>query len=167
MEIHMETISLARKQWAEVSHELESVRIGPTPRGLRGRVQRLLADTPAMREETLSLVLDPSAASTVWWILRRAQRRTAETPDGGERQCGGADAERVVRMPQRGSRYRLEHRDAPITTILGYLNGPYASQAELSEHAARLIADGAWGELVLVDVRAGTDVARRRLQSRP
>jgi hypothetical protein len=84
MEIHMETISLARKQWAEVSHELESVRIGPTPRGLRGRVQRLLADTPAMREETLSLVLDPSAASTVWWILRRAQRRTAETPDGGK-----------------------------------------------------------------------------------
>jgi hypothetical protein len=102
----------------------------------------------------------------VWWILRRTQKRTAQTPDSREEQRGVADAELIVRRHQSGSSYRLEHRDAPVTTILGYLNGPYAAQAELSEHAARLIAGGAWGELVLVDVRAGTDIARRRLQSR-
>jgi hypothetical protein len=90
-------------------------------------------------------------------------------PSDREEQRGVADAEMIVRLHQRGSRkqlYRLEHRDAPLTTIVGYLNGPYAAQSELSEYAARLIASGAWGELVLVDMQVGTDIARRRLQSR-
>jgi hypothetical protein len=63
--------------------------------------------------------------------------------------------------------YRIEHRDDEGTTILGRTDAPAAGQAELSARAMQLIADGARGELVLVDEATGEEVARRSLQPDP
>jgi hypothetical protein len=62
------------------------------------------------------------------------------------------------------STYRIEHRTAGTTTVVAHTSDVHASQEELSQHAARLIAAGARGELVLVDEATGEDVARRHLR---
>ena len=49
-----------------------------------------------------------------------------------------------------------------IATVVAHTSDVHASQ-ELSQHAARLTAAGATGELVLVDETTGEDVARRYL----
>jgi hypothetical protein len=59
--------------------------------------------------------------------------------------------------------YRVEHRTGDETTVVARTSDVHARQAELSQHAARLIAAGATGELVLVDEATGEDVARRYL----
>jgi hypothetical protein len=59
--------------------------------------------------------------------------------------------------------YRIEHQTEDGTTILGHTDAPAAGQAELSARAMRLIAEGATGELVLVDEQTGDEVARRSL----
>jgi hypothetical protein len=63
--------------------------------------------------------------------------------------------------------YRIEHQHDEGTTILGRTDAPAAGQAELSARAMQLIADGAHGELVLVDEATGEEVARRSLQPEP
>ena len=60
--------------------------------------------------------------------------------------------------------YRIEHHSEDGITILGRTDAPAAGQAELSARAMQLIADGAHGELVLVDEVTGEEVARRSLQ---
>jgi hypothetical protein len=62
------------------------------------------------------------------------------------------------------STYRLEHRQTDgATTIIAWTNAADARQAELSEYAGRLLELGASGELVLVSVTTGEEVARRYL----
>jgi len=60
--------------------------------------------------------------------------------------------------------YRVEHRTTDTVTIIAHTSDVHASQEELSQHAAHLIATGATGELVLVDETTGEEVARRHLQ---
>jgi hypothetical protein len=62
------------------------------------------------------------------------------------------------------STYRVEHRTAATTIVVAHTSDVHASQEELSLHAARLIAAGATGELVLVEEATGEDVARRHLR---
>ena len=62
------------------------------------------------------------------------------------------------------STYRVEHRTAESATVVAHTSDVHASQEELSQHAARLTAAGARGELVLVDEATGEDVARRHLR---
>jgi hypothetical protein len=60
--------------------------------------------------------------------------------------------------------YRVEHRTADgSAVIIAWTDAADASQAELSEHAARLLELGATGELVLVATATGDEVARRYL----
>lgn len=61
------------------------------------------------------------------------------------------------------SRYRIEHQTEDGVTIVGRTDAPAAGQMELSERAMRLIAEGATGELVLIDEASGEPVARRSL----
>jgi hypothetical protein len=49
----------------------------------------------------------------------------------------------------------LDKRD--LTLVLGRTTAARARQADLSEHAARLMAVGASGELVLIDEATGDD----------
>ena len=65
--------------------------------------------------------------------------------------------------PHRMSTYRVEHRTADGTAVVARTSDVYARQEELSQHAARLMRQGATGELVLVDEATGEDVARRTL----
>ncbi|HEY7032247.1 MAG TPA: hypothetical protein VH482_12995 [Thermomicrobiales bacterium] len=62
------------------------------------------------------------------------------------------------------STFRVEHRTAGTATVIAHTSDVHASQEELSQHAARLIAEGAMGELVLVEEATGEDVARRYLR---
>jgi len=62
------------------------------------------------------------------------------------------------------STYRVEHRTTGTTTVVAHTSDVHASQEELSQHAAQLIAAGATGELVLVDESTQEDVARRYLR---
>ena len=63
--------------------------------------------------------------------------------------------------------YRVEHRRGWNTTVVGRTADPQARQAELSQHAARLMRDGATGHLVLVDEATGVEAARRQLWPDP
>lgn len=65
------------------------------------------------------------------------------------------------------STYRIEHQTEDGTTVLGHTDAPAAGQMELSARAMRLIAEGATGELVLVDEKSGEEVARRSLAPEP
>lgn len=59
--------------------------------------------------------------------------------------------------------YRIEHHTDDGIEIIGHTDSPAAGQADLSARAMRLIADGAMGELLLVDEASGEPVARRSL----
>jgi hypothetical protein len=81
-------------------------------------------------------------------------------PIGAERQAVAA-----AWYPCAVSTYRVEHRTAGTATVVAHTSDVHASQEELSQHAARLTAAGATGELVLVDETTGEDVARRYLRA--
>lgn len=65
------------------------------------------------------------------------------------------------------STYRIEHHTEDGATILGHTDAPAAGQVELSARAMRLIAEGATGELLLIDEATGEQVARRSLVPEP
>jgi hypothetical protein len=65
------------------------------------------------------------------------------------------------------STYRIEHQTDVGVTIIGHTDSPAAGQADLSARAMRLIAEGATGELVLIDEASGEQVARRALAPEP
>jgi hypothetical protein len=167
----MEDVTLPRTEWAAVARQLDSTSRGVAPSGLRSRIARLLADTPAVwGEEPCNLALDPPAAAIVRAIIRRGRGLPANPEHDRERAHGLAEAEQVVRDHQTqtsGPIYRIEHRAGDAIVVLGHTTSAYARQADLSQHASRLMTTGATGELVLVDEGTGEDVARRRLLSSP
>ena len=63
--------------------------------------------------------------------------------------------------------YRIEHQSEAGRVVVGRTDAPAAAQAALSARAMQLIAQGATGELVLVDEVTGMEVARRTLQPEP
>jgi hypothetical protein len=167
----MEDVTLPRSEWAAVARQLDSTSLGAAPSGLRSRIARLLTEVPAVwGEEACTLDLDPSAAAIVRAIVRQGRGLSADPAEARERSAGIAEAEEVIHDYQTrtgGPTYRIEHRTGDAVAVLGYTTATHARQADLSEHASRLMAAGATGELVLVDEATGKDVARRRLWSSP
>jgi hypothetical protein len=167
----VDDVTLPRAEWAAVARELDSTSRGEEPSGLRHRIDRLLSDTPASwAEEPCTLDLDPDAAAIVRAVVRRGRGLAVDPARARERSAGLAEAEDVISDHQTrtdGPTYRIEHRDGEFVTILGRTTAAHARQADLSEHAARLMATGATGELVLIDEATGEDVARRHLLSAP
>jgi hypothetical protein len=163
----MEDVTLPRAEWAAVARELDATSRGEGPSGLRSRIARLLADTPAVwRAEPCTLDLDPPAAAVVRAIVSRGRGLSADPERARARAAGVAEAEGVVRDHQTRTgdpTYRIEHRTGAAVAVLGHTTAIHARQEDLSAHAARLMAEGATGELVLVDEATGEDVARRRL----
>jgi hypothetical protein len=164
----MEDVTLPRAEWVAVGRELSSTSQGIAPSDLRFRIADLLADVPAAwAEEPCTLSLDPPAAAIVLSIVRRGRGGVDEPEHARARSLGLAEAEDVIREHQSqegGSRYRIEHRTDDGTVVLGYTMATQARQAELSRHASLLMSRGAEGELVLVDLETGLDVARRHLR---
>jgi hypothetical protein len=167
----MENVTLPRADWAAVARQLDSTSRGAAPTGLRSRIARLLAEIPAgWDDEACTLDLDPPAAAIVRAIVRRGRGLPANPERARERAQGIAEAEQVVHDHQSqasGTCYRIEHRTGDAIAVLGHTASAYARQVDLSEHASRLMATGATGELVLVDEATGEDVARRRLLAPP
>lgn len=167
----MEDITLPRAEWVAVARELSATSHGIAPSDLRFRIADLLADVPAAwEEEPCTLSLDPSAVATVRSIVQRGREGVDEPAYVRERNLGLAEAEDVIREHQAqagGAKYRIEHRTDDETVVLGYTTATHARQAELSRHASLLMTRGAQGELVLVDVETGLDVARRHLGLSP
>jgi hypothetical protein len=165
----MDDMTLPRAEWAAVARELDATSRGAAPSGLRSRIARLLADTPAgWAEEPCTVDLDPPAAAVVRAIVCHGRGLPDDPGRERERSVGVAEAEDVIRDHQirtGGPTYRLEHRTGDGVAVLGRTTSARARQADLSEQAARLMAVGATGELVLVDEATGEDVARRRLLS--
>ena len=165
----MDDVTLPRAEWAAVARELDSTSRGEEPSGLRHRIDRLLVDTPvSWSEEPCTLNLDPDAAAIVRAVVRRGRGLEVDPARERERSAGLAEAEDVIRDHQSqtdGPTYRIEHRNDETVVILGRTTAAHARQADLSEHAARLMAAGATGELVLIDEATGEDVARRHLLS--
>lgn len=167
----MEDITLPRSEWAAVGRELSATSQGIAPSDLRFRIADLLGDIPAAwADEVCTLSLDPPAAEIVRAIVRRGRGQPFDSDQVRDRTMGLAEAEDVIREHQGqagGARYRIEHRSDEGTVVLGYTTATHARQAELSAHASLLMTRGAQGELVLVDLETGEDVARRRLISSP
>jgi hypothetical protein len=167
----VDDVTLSRAEWAAVARELDSTSRGEEPSGLRHRIDRLLTDTPASwAEEPCTLSLDHHAAAIVRSVVRHGRGLQVDPARARERSAGLAEAEEVIHDHQTrtdGPTYRIEHRDGQTVTVLGRTSATRARQADLSEHAARLMATGASGELVLIDEATGDDVARRRLLAAP
>jgi len=163
----MEDLTLSRTEWAAVSRELDATMRGVSPSDLRSRIADLLADIPAAWEDqACSLFLDESAVAIVQKILGHGPSADAEQ----DRATGLAEAVDLIHEHQSQlgqSGYRIEHRIDGETVILGHTSATRARQADLSAHASRLMAAGAHGELVLVDLETGEVVARRHLRSSP
>jgi hypothetical protein len=163
----MEDVTLPRTEWAAVARQLDSTTLGMAPSGLRSLIGRLLADVPTVWcEEPCTLELDPPDAAIVRGIVRRGRGLPAHPERARERAAGLAEAEEIISDHQTqsaGPAYRIEHRSGDAITVLGHTTAGHARQSDLSEHASRLMATGATGELVLVDESSGEDVARRRL----
>lgn len=167
----MEDVTLPRTEWAAVARQLDSTSLGLAPSGLRSRIARLLADVPAVwGDEPCTLELDPPAAAIVRAIVRRGRGLPSDPARTRERAAGLAAAAASISDHQTqspGPTYRIEHRTGDAVTVLGHTTASHARQSDLSEHASRLMAAGATGELVLVDEATGEDVARRRLLATP
>jgi hypothetical protein len=163
----MEDVTLPRTDWAAVARQLDSTSLGLAPSGLRSRIARLLADVPTIwGEEPCTLDLDAQSAAIVRAIVRRGRGLPADPTRAREQAAGLAEAEDIISDHQTqaaGPTYRIEHRTDDVVTVLGHTTASHARQSDLSEHASRLMATGATGELVLVDETTGEDVARRRL----
>ena len=162
----MHDVTLARAEWAAVARELDATYREDAPPGLRARIAALLDDVPAAwSEERCTLALDAAAADVVRTIVQRGRGLDIE-PDQ-QRQQGAllAEAVTIVRehQQQAGHVYRVEHRSRDQVIVVARTSAADAGQAELSELAARLMAAGATGQLVLVDETTGTEMARRLL----
>jgi hypothetical protein len=59
--------------------------------------------------------------------------------------------------------YRVEHRDVLGRRTLGRVPNVYAHHHSLTPFVARLLLDGAIGEIILVEETTGREVARRSL----
>ena len=167
----MDQVTLERDEWVAVARELDSAYQDSAPPGLRARIAALLAATPATwAGEACSLQLDEAAAEIVRRIVRRG-RGLSEQP-GGRRSRAQAveEAKRILRddlTDGQNARYRVEHRSEGRAVVIARTSAGDASQAELSQHAARLAATGATGEVVLVDEATGEELARRHLRPDP
>jgi hypothetical protein len=140
------------------------------PPGLCARIEALLRETPEQwSDELCALELDPASADVVMALLGRQDE--AEAPVSPEQlaQSASSVAEAVAVISAHQHRadrptYRIEHRTGGTTRIVARTSDEHARHAELSHHAARLIAEGATGELVLVEETTGAEVARRVLR---
>ena len=165
----MDAVTLDRDEWAAVARELDTAYRESAPPGLRARVTAMLSETPAgWGDQACTLDLDTAAADVVRHIVRRgrglpehAGLRTAQD------QAVQAAGQIVRDHGDAANRYRVEHRSEGRVVVIARTSAGDARQAELSEHAARLIAAGATGELVLVDEATGDELARRHLRPDP
>lgn len=167
----MDNVTLARDEWVAVARELDAAFGESAPAGLRDRIAALLADTPAAwGEQDCTLALDAATADTVRAIVRRGRGLPADPATARSQAAGLAEAERVIHEYQEqpdeavGSTYRVEHWTGDDVRVLGHTSAARARQADLSTHAGRLMAEGATGELVLIDEATGEIVARRYLR---
>jgi hypothetical protein len=166
----MDTVTLDRDEWVAVARELDTAYRESAPPGLVARIAALLTAMPAgWAGEPCRLELDATSAAVVRRIVRRG-RGLPEDP-GLTRSQGQAvnEAERILRDDRAAASgwYRVEHRTGGAVNVLARTSAGDARQAELSQHAARLIADGETGELVLVDEATEEEVARRHLGPEP
>jgi hypothetical protein len=161
----MPRITHSRAHWVAIARELAATDRDAAPPGLTERVAALLAATQAeWPDEPCALELDEASAAVVETILRWGQRSGGDSGLAAQQSASLGEADDLIRAHQRASHvYRVEHRAGGRVTILGYSSSADARQSELSRHAARLLADGAEGELVLVEQATGGDVARRVL----
>jgi hypothetical protein len=167
----MDQVTLERDEWVAVARELDSAYQESAPAGLRARIAALLAETPATwLGEACTLELDAAAAEVVRRIVRRG-RGLAEQPSMERSQAQAVEAaQQILRddlVSGHNARYRVEHRSEGRAVMIAQTSAGDASQAELSELAARLVAAGATGEVVLVDVATGEVLARRYLRPDP
>lgn len=163
----MQAVELDRDEWVAVARELDTKYGASAPAGLRERIAALLRATPAAWSgQALTLELDDAAADVVRRIVRIG-RGQPEHPGLAHAQSEAvAEAEGVLWHAAQAA-YRLEHRAGGTVAIVGRTSSADARQAELSRVAERLIANGATGELVLVEEATGREVARRRLLPEP
>ena len=101
----METVTLTRGRWVAVARELDTKHREETPPGLRERIARLIADTPAEWDgERCDLELDPSAAAVVYAIVQRSTRDAREVAFEQSQRESISEAESVIR----------EHQNRPL-----------------------------------------------------
>jgi hypothetical protein len=164
----MERVTLERVEWVAVARELDTAYRESAPPGLRSRLAAMLESTPAeWGGEACTLDLDSSAADVVNQIVRRGRGLPADPGERRSRAQAIEEVESILRAHQAEGdvgRYRVEHRSGGRVVVLTRTSAGDARQAELSQHAARLSAAGATGEVVLVDEETGGVVARRRLR---
>jgi hypothetical protein len=163
-------LTLRRAEWAALVHEVRDRYRETTPAGLLERIEDLLRQTPAgWTDQPCALELDPASAAVVTSVMDALRGEPAAAAQQAQTASSLAEAAALIHTHQQPPgqttpAYRIEHRTGEATHIVGWTSDAHARQEDLSRHAARLIAAGATGELVLVEAATGTDVARRFLR---
>jgi hypothetical protein len=166
----MARLTFHRSEWAAVLQDVQRRTPDMVPPGLCERIEELLRETPEQWSDDLcALELDPTSADVVMDVMGQDDDGpdTAEQQQTAQSAGAVAEAADVIHAYQHRSdrpTYRIEHRTGGTTMIVARTSDVHARHAELSHHAARLIAAGMTGELILIDETTGTEVARRVLR---
>ena len=163
----MEIVTLDRDEWFAVARELNATYRETAPPGLRSRVAALLNETPAgWGDQSCTLELEADAAAVVRRIVGRGRGLPTDAGLRPAQDRAVAEAVRFLRE-DRGVTYRVEHRTGGATVVVARTSAADAREMDLAQHATRLTAAGATGELVLVEEATGRELARRRLGPEP
>lgn len=164
----MGRLTYRRAEWVAVVREVSERYHDTAPPGLIGRIEALLHETPAQWADQLcALELDTASADVVQAVVAQLHEQRAISGETTQSASAVTDAADIIRDHHRRRHsliYRVEHRTGAETTVIARTSDAHARQAELSQHAARLMAAGATGELVLVEETTGDEVARRSLR---
>jgi uncharacterized protein (DUF736 family) len=164
----MARLTLHRAEWASVLREVQERSPDMVPPGLCARIEALLQETPEQWSgELCALELDPASVDLIMTLMGRHDEAPVSPEQTAQSASSVAAAVALISAYQhRADRptYRIEHRTGGTTRIGARTSDGHARHAELSHHAARLIAEGATGELVLVEETTGAEVARRVLR---
>ena len=153
----MSRLTYTRAEWETIAEVITAADRSHVPPGLAERIDVLLRDTPPQwSAEPCALELDAASAAAVQQLYTR---RPEDSGSLGEAQGIIWDHQRE----HQAAPYRIEHWTKAGTATVAYLFDQHLLQTELGRHAARLLAGGVTGELVLVAQASRTELARRSL----
>ncbi len=157
----MSRLTYTRAEWVNIAEVITAADQSHVPPGLAERIDALLRDTPPQwSAEPYALELDAASAAAVQQLYAP---RPEESDSLGE-------AEGIIRDHQRehqAAPYRIEHWTKTSTVTIAFLSDQHLLHTELGRHAARLLAGGVTGELVLIAQASRTELARRSLWPEP
>jgi hypothetical protein len=98
----MAFVTLTRREWVAVLRELDAAARDDPPPGLKERIVRVLASTPASWPDQACMLelADVAAIDLVFSLLQQMEVRSSETACIWQEDASIAEAERIIRDHQ-------------------------------------------------------------------